>query len=672
MALPKRVLRTRSSLLTAALAVALLAPFAAQAQRLEGGDCTPGPGDRPETGLNGSVPASERQGPEGFKGFWCGVRKIGQHSLYNRGSFGDLQIIVDDRGHCAYASMRDPSNLNLGTTGTVVLDVSVPSRPKDVRVLRSPAMLRSYSGFEMPVSQETRRPGNIMIAGFKDFGPNGTNPIDIYDTSGPNCLEVPMLSTTDLGTGRGHHDGWVSADAKTWYGIPFGGPDIRLDPTRVDIHITDISDPRNPKLIMDWNRLQLPPEIYAQTNATRNFHDVTSNADGSRVYMALYGAGSCANGLLIMDSTDIALRRPNPQLKYVRFLSWCEQQIDPDFGDGSSASTHATEWFIHENGRQYVMTTDEGSALGGSACPTQTTFSRLIDISDELNPVIVATMKPDASKGSNCAINQAMGNINGMLHYLNFDDRYNARLAMVAASNQGIRVYDLADPYEPKQVAYYHKEDHIAAKQPQANLFPNYQNGSPECEGQGDRCDTVFPNATDFTRPDPRFDSENCFWYTGWNQGGLVIIELTNPEYNACMRKNVKAKGKFVDPVKGRRKVDFNINAKRSNGGRGALEGSGQLIDSANNVFIQIDTLTLLGGVRDDCAPVTGRASAVQIEGTGTYNGRNASFRVCVQEASAEGFRNHAERFHLACTAGCAYETGGELTSGNVQVKPRD
>jgi hypothetical protein len=160
------------------------------------------------------------------------------------------------------------------------------------------------------------------------------------------------------------------------------------------------------------------------------------------------------------------------------------------------------------------MTTDEGSALGGTACPSQTTFSRLIDISDELNPVVVATMKPDASKPENCAYNQSVGAVNGMLHYLNFDDRFNARLAVVASSNQGIRIYDLRDPYEPKQVAYYHKEDHIAANQPPANLYPNFQNGNPNCEGRRSLRHR-FPGRDRLTRPDPRLDKENCFWYTG-------------------------------------------------------------------------------------------------------------------------------------------------------------
>jgi len=366
-------IRTRKGLLGAALALALLCPIGLQAQGIPpgtnpGSACVPGPGDRPETDINGGVPLADNLPPNFFQGFWCGARKIGQHALYNRGSFGDLQIVVDDRGSCAYASMRDPSDLNLPTTGTVVIDVSVPSRPKDVRILRTPAMLRAYSGFESPISIETGRPGNIMIAGFKDFGPNGTNPIDIYDISGPDCLKTELLSSTDAVPGQpfaGHHDGWVSADGRTWYGIPFGGPDIRVDPTRIDIHVHDITDPRNPKTVLLWNRLQLPADVYAATNATRNFHDVSANAAGDRVYMALYGAGSCANGLLIMDSSEIQAKLPNPKLKYVRWLSWCEQQIDPDFGDGSSASAHATEYMIHESGREFVLTTDEGGALGG-------------------------------------------------------------------------------------------------------------------------------------------------------------------------------------------------------------------------------------------------------------------------------------------------------------------
>lgn len=612
-----------------AMAMLLLSPIAAHKARAES-FCVPGPGDRPETGLQGQVPFAERQPPLGFQGFWCGARKVGQHALFNRGSYGDTQQI----GRCAYSSMRDPSDLNAPTTGTAVLDVSAASQPEVVQILRTPAMIRAYSALELQ--------GDIMVGAFKDFGPNGTNPLDVYDVSG-DCLKPRLLST--FNTASGNHDGWLTADAKTYYGVPFGGADIRLDPNRIDLHITDISDPTQPRHLLSWNRRQLPQEVYERTNATRNFHDVSSNADGTRLYLALYGAGSCANGLLILDSSDIALRRSNPQLGYISFLSWCDQQIDPDFGDGSTASSHATEYVIHENGKEYVVTTDEGSALGGSpqGMCNQRTYSRFIDISDERNPRVVSTFKPDVNKPENCAANVAGNHTGGMVHYVGFDDRYNMRLVLYASSNQGIRIVDFRDPENPKEIAYYVAPRHA----------------------------TTPITGTDFSRPDPRYDAANCFIYTGWNQGGLVIIELTNPEYNPCLRKETAGGGWLFDRTGAR--ITFGFNARRSDDGR--LHGQLQLSDRAAGARIQINQLTFLGSVRDRCGSVPATANSLQFEGSGTYNGGNASFRVCVQDAG-EGKPAAAERFFLACTAGCTYSTGAHavddsIDGGNIQVRQR-
>jgi hypothetical protein len=656
--------RRQANFLGVALALVLLFPIVPDNVQAES-FCIPGPEDRPETGVHGGVPGFERQPPDGFQGFWCGARKVGQHALYNRGSFGDLQLIVDDRGHCAYASMRDPSDLNAPTTGTVVLDISVASQPRDVQILRTPAMLRAYSAFEIPISKATRRPGNIMAAAFKDFGPDGTNPLDSYDVSG-DCLQPRFLSTFDVASGN--HDGWLTADGETYYGIPFGGQSILVNPNRIDVHLTDLSDPTNPARLINWNRLQLPPDIYELTKATTNFHDVTTNDDGTRVYLALYGGdsgdGRCANGLLILDSSDVANRAPNPQLRFISWLSWCDQQIDPDFGDGSTASAHSTEYVIHENGKEYIVSTDEGSALGGS--PTgmcqQTTYSRLIDISDENNPRVVSTFKPDVNKPENCAQNIATNTTGGMVHYLNFDDRYNMRLVVYASSNQGIRVVDFRDPEHPKEIAYYVKERHVAENAPPAALFPNFTTGSTPVTG------------TDFTRPDPRYDLENCFWYTGWNQGGLVSIELTNPEYNACMRRHTSGRGSLAQ---GPDRINFNFEAKRSDGGLGSVfEGGLELNDRAAGAKIALNQLTFLGSLRDECGSVSARANAVQFEGSGTFNGAESSFRVCVRDNDQGGKQAKKGRgdddFFLACTAGCAYSIGGKVIGGNIRVRPRE
>lgn len=134
------------------------------------------------------------------------------------------------------------------------------------------------------------------------------------------------------------------------------------------MHAIGLDDPTNPVDLINWNRLQLPPEIRDTVASTANFHDVTTNFDGTRIYMALYGGagfnpvGTCANGMLIMDSSDIAKRRPNPTLKLVKWFSWCDQPT-PAYGDGTSASAHTTQYVVHKNGKPYIITTDEGPAL---------------------------------------------------------------------------------------------------------------------------------------------------------------------------------------------------------------------------------------------------------------------------------------------------------------------
>jgi len=629
-----RRLRSRGRILALASALLLLSPLTANVAKAVS-DCTPGPGDRPELGLQGSVLIEERTAPGGFQGHWCGARLVGAHNLFDRGSYGDTQLIR----HCAYSSMRDPSDLTKPTTGVVVMDVSVPSQPKDIQVLRTPAMLRAYSAFEIQ--------GNTMIGAYKDFGPNGTNPLDIYDVSG-DCLHPKYLSTINVASGN--HDGWLTPDTNTYYGIPFGGARLQVNATRADVHVTDLADKSNPKPLMTWNRLQLPADVQTRTNGATNFHDISTNDKGTRLYMALYGGLNslggnnsdpnqrCANGLLILDSTDIALRRPNPQLRYINYLSWCEQQLDADFGDGSTASAHATEYVIHENGKEYIVTTDEsGGGLNGDAAGVcaQHTYARIIDISDELHPKVVGTFKPDVNKPENCAANLAAGTTGGMVHYIGFDDRYHMRLVIYAGANQGMRIVDFRDPTNPKEIAYYNAPRHT----------------------------TTPANGQDFTRPDPRYDTANCMIYTGWNQGGLKIIELTNPDYNPCMRRIANGGGFMGN---GKNKINVSVDAKRTDSG---LEGGVTLNDHDSNAKIVIDKLTFLGSVRDACGSVPAEANSMQFNGTGTFNGASASFRICVQDNHQGNKGTEPDQFHLACTEGCNYSAGGAINGGNVQVR---
>jgi len=95
--------------------------------------CAPATGDQPEPGVNGHIPKSAMfdavTNPDGFQGYWCGVKQVAQHTLFGRGAFGDLQIKTSGSSRCAYASNRDGaagSDTAL-TSGIIVFDVKTPT-----------------------------------------------------------------------------------------------------------------------------------------------------------------------------------------------------------------------------------------------------------------------------------------------------------------------------------------------------------------------------------------------------------------------------------------------------------------------------------------------------------------------------------------------------------------
>jgi hypothetical protein len=342
---------------------------------------------------------------------------------------------------------------------------------------------------------------------------------------------------------------------------------------------------------------------------------------------------TCSNGLLIMDASDIVKRVANPKLKYVSYLSWCDQQPDPEFESGgyarmtSTSATHATEWVKHVNGKEYIVSTDESYALTTSntnglpgQCRQQS-FGRMIDISDEKNPKIVGTYKQDANKKSVCPTLVEKGGNVPMVHYLNFDDRNHMRVAVYAAASGGLRFTDWTDPANPKEIAYYVKERQT-------------------------------PDRMDFTRPDPRYDADNCVYYTGWNQGGLVSIELTNPQYNPCMSRRASVKG-FVATAQGDATVS--LEARRASSGPTV-----SLNMDAQGNKIEMTSVTRLGSAIDaDGTQITATRNSVQVDGSGTFNGKPAKFRVQVTD---NGGNNGA--VSLSCTEGCTFSTSGSFKSG--------
>ncbi|MBB5788915.1 LVIVD repeat-containing protein [Jiangella mangrovi] len=647
---------TAVALVSALLSVLLIpaatgSPSAAPARPQPAAAATSGseancqPGDRPESGLQGGVPGFERQAPLGFQGFWCAMGIVGQNTLRDRGAFGSTAFVNNgEYGFCNYSSMRNPSDPEDPDTGTMVLDLTVPSEPTIVDILRTPAMMQSYSALQTE-------------SGFLAGAYQNAKPFDIYDVN--DCLNPSFQGFTM--TAGGNHDGWLTPDGTTYYGVQFGGGSPLSNPLDEDIHVLDVSDPTDPKQLLTWNRVgtygtgDLPPEIRDLTAPTYNFHDASTNEDGTRLYIALYGGtqplgggggepGRCANGLMVLDSSDVAERRPNPKLEFVSFLSWCDEPDPGGYEDGSTAASHATVYAKHQNGKEYVITTDEGPALTGSAqgACRQLTYARLIDISDENAPRTVPGSRwtPEVNEAENCQTLLDQNYHAGMTHYFAVDDRDGFRYVFYASSNQGIRVVDYLDPENPEEVAYF-----MAPRHPTLTSV----------------------TGTDYTRPDAPYDPQNCFIHTGWNQNGLIILEITDPEHNPCMRKTVQGAG-MVTGDNGER-VRFDLQARRTDSGiMGGLTVRGTGGSRGDVPDVEVDDLTFLGSPRDRCGTVPSTANSLQLDGTGTIDGVDAAFRICVQDNARSG-QGKADRVHVVCTSGCDWSLTGELRGGTINVR---
>ena len=122
-------------------------------------------------------------------------------------------------------------------------------------------------------------------------------------------------------------------------------------------------------------------------------------------------------------------------------------------------------------------------------------------------------------------------------------------------------------------------------------------------------------------------------------------------------------------------KINFGFQAQQAEAGP---EGDLQLSDKGTGVKIDLQTVTALGPVQGTCGAIEDGPRALEFRGTGTFNGgTSAAFRVCVEDNGNPGNSNASatpDRFHLECTAGCAYSTADRaadatLDAGNLQVE---
>jgi hypothetical protein len=369
-----------------------------------------GPGSRPETDIQGRVPLSDHESGRAAKGYTCNTELVGsfESSRNPVGSIGGFKVerYVDKAGNeCAYydTTLLAPTSIFDLEAGVNVMDMSDPKHPDFIQRLVTPAMISPHESLVV----NKKRGILAAVAGNPAFLPGI---VDLYDIS-ENCKSPVLKSSTPMGV-FGHESG-ISPDGNTFYSASPGTS------TLVAVDITNLSLP--------------VPLGYGDYDS----HGLTLSDTGKRAYVA--GTGS---GLIVVDTSDIQQRRPNPQLTEVSRLTW------------ESMSIPQNAIPVRIKGKKYVMEIDEFGTL------SEVGAARMISIENERRPRVVSNMRLAVHQPENFA---EIGSDPGATfplqgyagHYCNVPRRVNPQIVACSMILSGLRVFDIRDPKHPKEIAYF-------------------------------------------------------------------------------------------------------------------------------------------------------------------------------------------------------------------------
>jgi hypothetical protein len=487
--------RTMTALIVAGVLGALVLPASGTTTEPDVSPAVCGPGDAPETGIQGELTTADILSGRSQEPYNCGLTLIGSTDIGDRGANWQLAKI----DHCAYVgslkstfatgwilpggqggtndpvSTRDPH-------GIAVIDVSKPSSPTPVQVLRTPGSLDVVETMHAVETDD-----RAVLAGAAYGGSQAPDApaaeylsaaLDIYDASG-DCTQPQHKSTVYWP--RNVHNITIGPDATRVYGTAgfFEGTQ--------SIMVMDIADMANPRLMGDF------PLVFPD-GSTPRCHHASISSDEKRLYCAgrLSGQADGTDGPSIWDIGEVIEGRPDAQIRFIG---------EPDKGPGGWH--HAAPATI--DGKPYLVAANElGSCPGVSP--------KLYDISDETKPVYVGEFELAMNRPENCTQERRnttmLGNVTS--HYNAVDNPEDTTIGLFGFMSGGLRIADLRDPTNPVEVAYY---------KPGANPDARLQNA-------GIHSSNLYFNdkVTDSTGSINVYDKETGYiWFVGQTTGFHVV-----------------------------------------------------------------------------------------------------------------------------------------------------
>ena len=373
------------------------------------------PGSKPEPGLQGRVAKEDVDAGRVNEGYTCNMTRIGR--LGETGGFRVHRYIDKAGRECAYydTALLFPTNalnLSLDPTGVAVVDMSNPAKPVRTTTLVTPAMQTPHESVNISVQRGIL----AAVMGNPTQYPGG---VDVYDIS-EDCRSPEPMAAAFPATPFGHESG-MAPDGLTFY--PSSGDEFSA---------VDLSNPRVPRNI--WRSGEFTT------------HGMSVSDDGNRGYLATIGGG-----LTIIDLSEVQARKPNPVVREVSKLTWSNMTIPqipiPVTIKGKPYVVEVDEYSSSEDGEF----TGHGDRVGAA---------RIIDVSDERNPFVVSNLRLEVHQKENRAAIAgdygAQSPVQGYAgHYCNVPQRQDPGIVACSMITSGLRVFDIRDPKNPKEIAYH-------------------------------------------------------------------------------------------------------------------------------------------------------------------------------------------------------------------------
>lgn len=329
--------------------------------------------------------------------------------------------------------------------GTSIVDVTEPEHPKYLAHIPgepvNPAargesggaqMVRVADGKNLPI-------GDDKVYLLRSFGNSAHQMWDVTDPSEPRFLTTIVRELLDT------HKSWWETDT----GIAYLVCGDRAWRTRRMTKIYDLSDPARPRFIRDFGLVGQEP------GSTEERVPVTLHGPirlGNRVY---FGYGPASDGVIqVVDREKLLHGDPNPTRENLLAPQIGRFDMPPYWGAHTTfpiLGLNVAEFAKDQKGtkRDFLVVPSESLQ---NECREVRHLVFMVDITDESRPFPVANYQVPEASGDFCSRGGRFGP-----HATNesFTETYYRRLVFISYFNAGVRVLDIRDPFNPKEVAHF-------------------------------------------------------------------------------------------------------------------------------------------------------------------------------------------------------------------------